>query len=80
MSMTDPDLAQLDELQAAYKAAVEDWIAAIKHEEDLASVDHNVAKIDLWEQAGFDEEALRARVKTAKKAYEDGLREQIFGF
>lgn len=70
----------LDELQSAYKAAVEEWIAAIKHEEDLASVDHDVAKIDLWEQAHFDEDAVRSRVKTAKKRYEDALREIIYGF
>lgn len=74
------DKAQLDDLQSAYKAAVEDWIAAIKHEEELASVDHDVAKIDLWEQAAFDEEDLRNRVKTTKKRYEDALREQIYGF
>jgi hypothetical protein len=29
----------LDELRSAYKAAVEEWIAAIKQEEALASVD-----------------------------------------
>ncbi len=76
----DADKAQLDTLQAAYKAAVEKWIAAIKHEEDLASVDHDVAKIDLWEQAHFDEDETRNQVKAAKKRYEDALREQIFGF
>lgn len=76
----EPDQAQLDDLQGAYKAAVEQWIAAIKHEEDLASVDHDVAKIDLWEQASFDEDAIRTKVKEAKKRYEDALREQIFGF
>lgn len=76
----EADAAQLDELQAAYKAAVEKWIAAIRHEEDLASVDHDVAKIDHWEQASFDEDAIRTEVKAAKKRYEDALREQIFGF
>jgi hypothetical protein len=76
----EPDHAQLDDLQGAYKAEVEQWIAAIKREEDLASVDHDVAKIDLWEQASFDEDAIRTRVKEAKKRYEDALREQIFGF
>ncbi len=41
-------------MQNAYKAAVEEWIAAIKHEEAL--------------------------LKTAKKQYEDALREKFFGF
>jgi hypothetical protein len=76
----EPDVAQLDELQKAYKVAVEEWIAAIKHEEDLCSVGHDVVKIDLWEQAHFNEEAVRTEVKAAKKRYEDALREQIFGF
>jgi hypothetical protein len=73
-------LDHLDELQRGYKAAVEEWLAAIKHEEDLASVDHDVAKIDLWEQAHFDEDAIRSKVKAAKKRYEDALRETIYGF
>jgi hypothetical protein len=32
------ETAELDELQAAYKAAVDEWIVAIKREEALASV------------------------------------------
>jgi hypothetical protein len=31
------DTAELNQMQSAYKAAVEEWIAAIKHEEALAS-------------------------------------------
>lgn len=71
---------ELDQLQKAYKAAIEDWIAAIKREEALASVPHEVAEIDKWEQASFDEEDLRNKVKLAKKLYEDALREKFFGF
>jgi hypothetical protein len=33
------DTSDLDELRNAYQAAVEEWIAAIKQEEALASVD-----------------------------------------
>jgi hypothetical protein len=36
----------LDQLRSAYKAKVEEWIAAIKQEEALASVDHLVAEVD----------------------------------
>ena len=39
----------LDQMQAAYKAAVEEWIAAIKQEEALASVTHTIAEVDKWE-------------------------------
>jgi len=34
------DTSELDQMQAAYKAAVEEWIVAIKEEEALALVDH----------------------------------------
>ena len=47
----------LDRLQSAYKAAVEEWIAAIKQEEELASVNHSVAEVDTWEAAHFKEDA-----------------------
>ena len=49
----DGEHSNLDELQAAYKAAVENWISAIRKEEALASVNHSVAEVDLWENAGF---------------------------
>jgi hypothetical protein len=71
---------ELDELQAAYKNAVEAWIASIRKEEALASVNHTVAEIDQWEQAHFDEDEMRNSVKAAKAAYEGALREKFFGF
>jgi hypothetical protein len=75
--MTD---SNLDQLQRAYKSAVDEWIAAIKHEEALASVGHSVAKLDRWEQAHFREEEIRSKALAAKKRYEDALREMEFGF
>jgi hypothetical protein len=71
---------ELDKLQADYKAAVENWIAAIRNEEALASVNHTVAEVDSWEQAHFKEDELRSVVKDAKAKYEDALREEFFGF
>jgi hypothetical protein len=70
----------LDQKQAAYKTVVEEWIAAIREEEALASGDHSVAEIDRWEEAHFREEKLRNRAKAAKKEYENALREKFFGF
>jgi hypothetical protein len=67
------DNAELDRMQNAYKAAVEEWITTIKKEEELASVDHSIADVDKWED-------VRNKVKAAKKAYEDALREKFFGF
>ena len=72
--------ADLDAMQAAYKQAVETWIAAIRDEEALASVAHNVAEIDRWEAAHFRENEIRQKVKAAKKAYEDALRRAHFDF
>ena len=70
----------LDELQLVYKNAVEAWIAAIRKEEELASVNHDVAEVDKWEAAHFAEDEMRTGVKEAKAKYEDALREKFFGF
>jgi hypothetical protein len=71
---------ELDHLQVVYKAAVEEWIAAIRREEALASVNHSVAEVDQWEQAHFREDEIRNKVKAAKRQYEDALREKFYGF
>jgi hypothetical protein len=71
---------ELDALQAAYKDAVETWVAAIRKEEALASVNHDIAEVDLWEKAHFEEAEMRSTVKAAKEKYEDALREKFFGF
>ena len=76
----DVEDSVLDQKQAAYKAAVDEWVTAIREEEALASGDHSVAEIDRWEEAHFQEEKLRNRAKDAKKEYEDALREKFFGF
>jgi hypothetical protein len=72
--------AELDKAQRAYKAAVEEWIAAIRHEEKLASGNHSVAQVDRWEQAHFDEEDARNKAKAAKADYEAALRRKFFQF
>jgi len=71
---------ELDEMQKLYKSAVDEWIAAIQQEEALASVNHDVAEVDQWENAGVHEEELRLKAKSAKKAYEDALREKFYNF
>jgi hypothetical protein len=74
------DAAELDLMQSAYKSAVNEWIEAIRQEEELASVNHSVAEIDKWENAGMREEEFREKAKAAKNAYEDALREEFFNF
>jgi hypothetical protein len=74
------EISDLDQMQAAYKTAVDQWIAAIREEEALASYDHSEAEIDRWEAAGFAEENARGKAKAAKEQYEAALREKFFGF
>jgi hypothetical protein len=73
-------LAELDARQNDYKAAVDAWVEAIRAEEALASANHNETQIDQWENAAFREEDARKKAKSAKKAYEDALREEFFNF
>jgi hypothetical protein len=76
----DSEITELDAMQLAYKASVEDWIGAIRKEEDLASMNHSLAQVDQWEQAHFNEEAARKRAKAAKAHYEAALRKKFFSF
>jgi hypothetical protein len=71
---------ELDQLQMAYKAAVDRWVAAIREEEALASGNHNVAELDEWEAAHFREHKLHREVDYRKRLYEDALRREFFGF
>ena len=74
------DHHKLDALQAAYKAAVERWVEAIRAEEALASVNHTIAEVDAWEAAHFREDDLRTEVKSAKRDYEAALRQEFYQF
>jgi hypothetical protein len=74
------EISELDQLRKSYKEAVEQWIAAIHAEEDLATPDHSVPAVDMWENAGFAEEEARTKAKEAKKVYEDALRMVDFHF
>jgi hypothetical protein len=71
---------ELDQLLAAYKAAVDEWVAAIREEEALASATHSVAELDKWEAAGFREGQKRREVIYKQRLYEDALRREFFGF
>ncbi len=81
MADVSSDLQQeLDQLQADYKVAVDEWVAAIRAEEALASGNHNVAELDNWEQAHFREHKLHKEVDYRKRLYENALRREFFGF
>ena len=74
------EISDLDQLQTAYKTAVDNWITTIREEEALASGDHSEAEVDTWEAAGFREEDAREKTKEAKKEYEEAIREKFFNF
>jgi len=82
--MADIDAAlqqELDQLQADYKSAVDQWVAAIREEEALASnSEHSVADLDQWEAAHFRAHRLHKEVDYRKRLYEDALRRELFGF
>jgi hypothetical protein len=71
--------AELDRLQRAYKAAVDTWVTAIRAEGALASVNHTLADVDLWENAYFLAEAARGKAEADKAAHEAALRSKFFG-
>jgi hypothetical protein len=71
---------ELDQKQRDYKTAVDVWVAAIRYEEALASVNHSVAEVDKWEHAAAREEEARKRAKASKVVYESALREEFFKF
>jgi hypothetical protein len=74
-------VAELDQIQAAFKAAVETWIAAIKEEEALvSSAPQSVEDLDKWEDAHFKEDDARNKVIEIKQQLEDALREKFFKF
>jgi hypothetical protein len=75
------EISELDALQQKYKDAVDEWVAAIRHEEELASpADHSEADLDQWEEAAQDQQEKAKQVAEAKKAYEGALREEFFDF
>ena len=81
MADISADLQQeLDQMQAAYKAAVDEWVKAIREEEALASGNHNVAELDKWEAAYFEAIKLQREVDYRKRLYEDALRREFYGF
>jgi len=64
----------LDELQATYKQAVDQWVAAIRAEEALANTDHSETEMENWDKADFQVQDSEKHAKKARDAYKEGLR------
>jgi hypothetical protein len=69
-----------DQLLSAYKKAVDNWVAAIRAEEALATPDHSMVQMELWDDAGFKLQDAEAAAKKARDAYKNALRKKNYGF
>lgn len=66
--------ADLDELRLTYKKAVDQWVAAIRDEEALATPDHSMTAMEKWDDAHFREQDAQSAATKARDAYKDALR------
>jgi hypothetical protein len=69
----------LDELQKNYKQAVDQWVAAIRAEEALATPDHSETAMEHWDSADFNVQDAAKRAKTVRDEYKEGLRHLHYG-
>ena len=69
----------LDELQAAYKQAVDQFVAAIRAEEALATPDHSETAMEKWDGADFSVQDAGKKARVARDAYKEGLRYLHYG-
>lgn len=74
------DKPNLDELQQAYKQAVDQWVAAVRAEEALATPDHSEVAMERWDAARFAEQDAQSKAKHARDVYKDALRKLNYGF
>jgi Tfp pilus assembly protein PilN len=64
----------IEQLRLAYKNAVDDWVAAIRAEEGLATPDHSMVTMENWDTAHFREQDAQEKAKQARELYKDELR------
>jgi hypothetical protein len=71
--------SELDQLRVSYKAAVDEWIDAIRAEEALATPDHSMVAMEHWDAAHFKEHDAHSKATEAREAYKDALRTVNYG-
>jgi len=71
--------ADLDQLRLAYKKAVDEWVVAIRAEENLATADHSMVAIENWDAANFTEYDAHSKATETRDAYKDALRGVNYG-
>ncbi len=75
--MSEPDF---DQLLTNYRSAVDRWVDAIRAEESLATQDHSMVAMELWDDAGFKLHDAELVAKKARDAYKNALRKKNYGF
>jgi hypothetical protein len=73
------DKPNLDQLQQTYKQAVDQWVAAIRAEEALATADHSETAMERWDRADFAVQDAGKKAKEARDVYKEGLRHLHYG-
>lgn len=71
--------AELDQLRLEYKATVDEWVAAIRAEEALATADHSMTAMENWDETHFREQDAQEKATKAREAYKDALRTVNYG-
>jgi hypothetical protein len=71
--------ANLDQLRLAYKQAADEWVAAIRAEEALATPDHSMLAWEKWDDAHFREHDAHTKFTETREAYKDALRTVNYG-
>lgn len=74
--MADPDF---DQLLKTYRIAVDNWIDRIRAEESLATEDHSISQMELWDDARFKVNEAAQAAEGAREAYQNALRERNYG-
>ncbi|MGD0568893.1 MAG: hypothetical protein ABSA78_10845 [Candidatus Sulfotelmatobacter sp.] len=71
--------SDLDQLRLAYKQTTDEWVAAIRAEEALATPDHSMIAWEKWDDAHFREHDAHTKATAAREAYKDALRGVNYG-
>jgi hypothetical protein len=74
------DTPDFDQLLKTYRDAVDQWVEAIHGEESLATADHSMVQMELWDEAGFKLHDAELAAKKARDAYKNALRRKNYGF
>ena len=78
--MLPMETTELDNLRNAYKMAVDQWVTAIREEEELATPDHSIVQMERWDAAGFREQDAGKKAQAAKDDYKNALRKLNYSF